>query len=112
MVRRGILKDPILEEVLHKKLCMVRMGRAPPKNGDKRNQTTGEHMTKDKTKSLILYGSPQKLTGAHKLASHSNQPEYYVRVDTFNGDYQEAIENADPMEGETVLNSVPIGGAE
>jgi len=60
-------------------------------------------------RSLILYGSKVKLTNSHKLVTGwRNQPDYYVRVDTFNGDYPEALDKAKPMEGETVLNTVPL----
>jgi hypothetical protein len=66
-------------------------------------------------KSLILYGSPKKLTNAHKLVTvHTTfkQPEYYVRADLFHGGIDAALEKAKPMTGETVLNTVEISGCE
>lgn len=66
-------------------------------------------------KSLILYGSPTKLTNAHKPVTVGTVPPrgqpqipYFVRADTFNGDIDSALEHAKPMEGETVLNTVPV----
>lgn len=62
-----------------------------------------------KQKSLILYGAEQPLTNSHKLVTGwRNQPEYYVRAETFNGDCREALDKSKPMEGETVLNTVDI----
>lgn len=68
--------------------------------------------------SLILYGSPKKLTNAHKLVSHIGnaippngakaQPEYYVRMKVLNCGFEDALFHAKPMEGETVLNTVPM----
>ena len=67
-------------------------------------------------KSLILYGSPIKLTNAHKLVTVTNttfkQPAYYVRADLFHGGIDAALEKAKPMTGETVLNTVEISGCE
>lgn len=65
-------------------------------------------------KSAILYGSPLKLTKAHKpVHNHGDiggnrQPEYFVRMDTVEGDVALAFDKAKPMTGETVLNTVPI----
>lgn len=60
-------------------------------------------------KSLILYGSPTKLSNAHKLVTHgAKQEEYFVRVDTFHGDVGEALMKASPMDGEIILNTVPF----
>jgi hypothetical protein len=59
-------------------------------------------------KSLIFYASPHKLTNAHKLVTVNKQPEYYVRVDTFNGDCVQAMEKARCMDGETMLNTVNV----
>lgn len=76
----------------------------------------------------MLYGSPKKLTNAHKLVSfHGNpgdkfgyQPAYYVRLKVvnwkarakrFQGEFglDEAMGCADPpLEGETFLNTVYI----
>jgi hypothetical protein len=76
----------------------------------------------------ILYGSPKKLTNAHKLVSfHATdrdkfgcQPPYYVRLKVVNwkarnkrlqGEFglAEALDTADPaMEGETLLNTVYV----
>lgn len=62
-------------------------------------------------KSLIIYGSHTKLTNAHKPVIPQTPfavGQYFVRTESFNGDYPEALEKAKPMEGETVLNSVPL----
>lgn len=67
-------------------------------------------------RSLILYGSPVRLTHQHKLVTstnerinESNRAEYYVRAVVFNGPYEEAFDKAvKPMEGETFLNTVPL----
>ncbi len=69
-------------------------------------------------RSAIFYGSPTKLTNAHKPVHHLSNPhppnggkaqtEYYVRMDTFNGDCVGALEKAKPMDGETVLNTVDL----
>jgi hypothetical protein len=76
----------------------------------------------------ILYGSPKKLTNAHKLVSFHEmrrdkfgcQPAYYVRLKVLNwqarqkrfqGEFglTEAMDAAQPpMEGETFLNTVYI----
>lgn len=58
-------------------------------------------------KTLILYGSPTKLTKAHKLVSGRNQPRYYVRMRTSKHDLTQALTDARPQIGETVLNTVP-----
>jgi hypothetical protein len=66
-------------------------------------------------KSLILYGSPIKLTNAHKLVTTNatfKQPAYYVRADLFHGGIDSALQKAKPMTGETVLNTVEISGCE
>jgi hypothetical protein len=78
-------------------------------------------------KIAILYGSPRKLSNAHKLVSHHGgskdfgcQPLYYVRMKVLNwkarqkrfqGEFglDEAMRFAEPpMEGETLLNTVYI----
>lgn len=60
-------------------------------------------------KSLVLYGSTMPLTNAHiRVTPFFQQSLYYVRVETFNGDMQEALQKAKPMLGETVLNTVEI----
>lgn len=68
----------------------------------------------------ILYGSPTKLTNAHKLVSHiagpmghraKKQPEYFIRMETMEMDYDDlsrSLELAKPMAGEIVLNTVPL----
>jgi len=67
----------------------------------------------------ILYGSPTKLTNAHKLVSHiagpmahgaHRQPKYFVRMETMNikGDLADALDLAKPMDGEVVLNTVSL----
>ena len=69
-----------------------------------------------KVRSLILYGSPTKLSNAHKLVTvppqpphgAKRQPDYFVRVDTFNGSMDAALDAAKPMPGETVLNTVEV----
>ena len=60
-----------------------------------------------KTKSFILYGARLKLTNAHKLVSHPDQPDYFVRMKASRHPFSEAIEHAKPMVGEVILNTVP-----
>lgn len=70
-------------------------------------------------KSIILYGSPTKLTNAHKpvhTVGNPNppnggkaQPAYYVRMEVVNFHFEEALDKAKPTPGEIVLNTVPIG---
>ena len=65
-------------------------------------------------KSAIFYGSPTKLTNAHKPVftptkpphGAERQPEYYVRMKVVNGDELHALDKAKPMTGEILLNSV------
>lgn len=63
-------------------------------------------------KSLILYGSPHKLTKSHKLVTHQISsklcpvPKYYVRAKVFHGDTLTALDKAKPLPGETILNTV------
>jgi len=75
-------------------------------------------------KSLILYGSPTKLTKAHKLVTGPKQPPYYVRVRFLQVSFERALDVAcrfstgqprtkrsrpvGMLPGETILNSVPI----
>lgn len=59
-------------------------------------------------KSLILYGSPVKLSGSHHNVTRRLQPPYYVRSVLVDGDVVKALENAHPREGEIVLNTVPV----
>lgn len=65
-------------------------------------------------KSLILYGSPTKLTNAHKLVTNTNvtfrQAEYYVRAVQMNVGIDRALELAgtEIQPGEIVLNTVPV----
>jgi len=81
-------------------------------------------------KIAILYGSPKKLTNAHKnVCFHETQrnkfgcqPPYYVRMKVvnwkvrakrFQGEFglAEAMDSAPmPMEGETLLNAVYVEG--
>ncbi len=62
-------------------------------------------------KSLILYGSPTKLTNEHNAVHGADQPLYYIRVETANGlSVAEALDTANPQLGETVLNTVPYPG--
>lgn len=59
-------------------------------------------------KSVILYGSFEKLSNAHKLVAGNKQVKYFVRMDTFHGDQLEALNGAKPMDGETLLNTQDI----
>lgn len=69
-------------------------------------------------RSLILFGSPTKLTNAHKLVTGGPkpphgakaQPPYFVRASVFNGDFEEALSAAGKriLKGETILNTVPV----
>lgn len=66
--------------------------------------------------SIILYGSPKKLTNAHKPVHHAStppppaqpQPEYFVRVKVHRGDVDSAMMAARPQEGEILLNTVQL----
>lgn len=63
----------------------------------------------DGPKSLILYGSPIKKGRSHRLVTHRRyQPEYYVRTVVVPGTCEDAFDRARPLEGEVVLNTVPI----
>ncbi len=59
-------------------------------------------------KSAILYGCPTKLSNAHKKVSGNKQPDFFVRMDTIEGDCSSALSKAKPMHGETVLNTVEL----
>lgn len=69
-------------------------------------------------KCAILYGSPVKLTNAHKpVHTRGNpkpphgakpQPAYYVRMKIINDDIVGALNKAKPLHGETVLNTVEL----
>ena len=56
--------------------------------------------------SLILYGSPHKLSNAHRKVSGARQPAYYVRVEVVYRDLDTALSMARPRQLETVLNTV------
>lgn len=59
-------------------------------------------------KSAVFYAARTKLTRKHN--QHGRQDNaVYVRMEVVNQDYPEAIEKAKPMDGETVLNSIPLG---
>lgn len=61
--------------------------------------------------SLILFGSPTKLTNSHKLVTtQRGQPEYYVRAQVVPIDFETALLKCGNhiMEGETILNTIPI----
>ena len=62
-------------------------------------------------KTIIIYGSPKKLTRSHKPVYWLGCGfEYFVRVEKFidGGGCEEALSRAIPMEGETVLNTIDI----
>jgi hypothetical protein len=59
-------------------------------------------------KSFIIYGSPFKLSKAHKKVTGNQQPDYFVRVDTVSGDLTEAFNKARPFVKESVLNTIPV----
>lgn len=59
-------------------------------------------------KSIVLYGCHIKLSNAHKPVHGTNQPPYYVRMDTVEGDAVHALDKAKPLPGETVLNTVGL----
>lgn len=59
-------------------------------------------------KAAIFYGSPTKLSNAHKRVNGNKQAEYYVRMDTVHGDCESALTKAKPQPGETVLNTVDL----
>jgi len=63
-------------------------------------------------KSLILYGSPVKLSNAHHLVTHDTKskfgktPRYYVRCNVCTLNLVSALDHVKPLPGETVLNTV------
>ena len=59
-------------------------------------------------KAAIFYGSPTKLTNSHKRVSGYKQADYFVRMDTVQGDCESALTKAKPQPGETVLNTVDL----
>jgi hypothetical protein len=59
-------------------------------------------------KSLILYGAKNKLTLAHKRVSNAKQPAYYVRAETVALNIHDALREAQPMDEETVIISIPL----
>lgn len=66
-----------------------------------------------KRKVAILYGSPTKLTNAHKPVAHIGgfaQPNYFVRMEVKNTnfDLSDTLRLAKPQDGETLLNTVEL----
>lgn len=61
-------------------------------------------------KTLVIYGAPRKLTNQHQLVHTPEGTEYFVRLQQAHSkhDAVKALENADPIRGETVLNTVEI----
>jgi len=59
-------------------------------------------------KSLILYGSPKKLTNSHKLVTGRFQPKFYVRAKIVSGDCGTAMAKVKCMPGENLLNTQDI----
>jgi len=59
-------------------------------------------------KTLILYGSKEKLANSHKKVTGKHQPEYFVRADLSHEDISGALDHAKPMRGEVVLNTVEV----
>lgn len=59
-------------------------------------------------KSLILYGSPKKLTNSHKLVTGRLQPKFYVRAKIVTGDCDAAMAKVKCMPGENLLNTQDI----
>ena len=69
-------------------------------------------------RSIILFGSPTKLTNAHKLVTGNPKPPprakalppYFVRAKAVNLDCVEALDRARKyiLEGEVLLNTVPV----
>lgn len=55
-------------------------------------------------KSLILYSAQSKLSKRHHRLPYTN---VFIRSEKFNGDISEALDAAKPMDGETVLNTIP-----
>lgn len=68
--------------------------------------------------SAVFYGSPTKLTNAHKPVHTGSgrllknggyaQSPYFVRMKYFPGDALNALHKAKPLPGEIVLNSVQL----
>ena len=61
-------------------------------------------MTTSIIKSLILYSAHIKLTQRHHRLPYT---DVFVRSEKFDGDVSQALDAAKPMEGETVLNTIP-----
>lgn len=55
---------------------------------------------------LILYGSPVQFHMGYRRVTGSQQPPYFVRVETHPGTMEQALADAKPKPGETVLNTV------
>lgn len=79
---------------------------------DWKTETEPNYWWKKPMKFIALYGSPTKLSNAHKLVSHQGSFTgyvYYVRADMIEAfDLADSLEKVRPMKGETVLNTVPI----
>lgn len=65
-------------------------------------------------KSIILYSHPKKLTWKHVAVPAGNDSNsiVYVRSEVVLNDALGALDMADPMPGETVLNTVELNGVQ
>ncbi len=73
-------------------------------------------------KSLIVYSSPTQLSPLHRFVQSTRIDEhgevrplpagehasFYVRAEVFEGDVSDALDAANPLKGETVLNTIPL----
>lgn len=61
-------------------------------------------------KSLILYSAKKRLTPAHCSVTYRDglARVIWIRAELYPSDVDDALSVANPMDGETVLNSIPI----
>lgn len=57
-------------------------------------------------KTFLLYSAATALTPDHYVVRAPGGALTYVRAEVFNGEIDRALDAANPLDGETVLNSV------
>lgn len=63
---------------------------------------------KMKAQSVILYASLKQLTPQHQFVATNQGNVIFIRAVEFEGNFDDALDAAKPLEGESVLNSVPF----
>lgn len=61
-------------------------------------------------RTYILYGSDKQYSAGHKRVHSSGQPPYFVRMEVHPGTLDQALAEAKPIRGETVLNTIETDG--